>query len=594
MGIACYKPAYPRKDKPSNKGVSEDRKTTKNSKNIKKKGTFPNNNGQNNNPTQKLINDRKSNSNKNIGISESTPCKKKTESNINLYETSIKSIKKDKVAVDNKKINNYNNRTDNNNNESKTTKDTKNNISYFDFNEESYIVCPDCKNLYPYIKDLNYDKEKKDFNILYFCDCFKDKKTLKKSYLLNFINDKKPTTINYDLITQKNLDKMKELSIENKKDIQGYKILENIIIKIKNIINRSMAPLANTLGESYRSITKSKFKESNVHLEKSGNYNIDGSDILFEEKNNLKSKIGKLSIINEEQNEEKNEFKNYKCTKTIKCNAIALSLIELKSGLIATCSNESKIQILDIKKSFYKSEFHENGLVNCLLEFEPNFLLSGDNRNNIYLWNIKEDKEEKYIYKFSGHKLSVNCLVKCNEKYFSSASSDKTIKIWDYEKRKLFRTIDAHDEEILSLIRLKNGNLCSGSKDKYIKIWNWQNCTNIDKIKIQDNMVKCLLQLDSETILYSSDKNINIYKNHEKIGYLDGHDDQINSLYKIKDNYIISGSSDKTIKIWDIKKKNCIQTLNEHIKEINCVIKLKNNTFVSCSNDKTIKIWEQN
>ena len=272
MGIACDNPDYPRKDKPSNKGVSEDRKTTKNSKNIKKKGTFPNNNGQNNNPTQKLINDRKSHSNKNIGISESTQCKKKTESNINLYETSIKSIKKDKVAVDNKKINNYNNRTDNNNNESKTTKDTKNNISYFDFNEESYIVCPDCKNLYPYIKDLNYDKEKKDFNILYFCDCFKDKKTLKKSYLLNFINDKKPTTINYDLITQKNLDKMKELSIENKKDFQGYKILENIIIKIKNIINRSMAPLANTLGESYRSITKSKFKESNVHLEKSGNY----------------------------------------------------------------------------------------------------------------------------------------------------------------------------------------------------------------------------------------------------------------------------------------------------------------------------------
>ena len=552
---------------------------------IPRQNTSTTKNDNKNNPQKNKLNNKKTiQGDKKKIFSESTPNKSITESYMNKYEKRKQNKKKDNNGINNK------NEQKDNNNKSRTT----NNVSYSDLklSKDYYLVCPDCKNLYPYIKDLYYDKEKKDFNISYTCECFKGKSTLQNSsYLIYFIADNKPTTIYTDLISKKNLDKMKQLLTENKREFQGYKIVNNILKDI--IINESVAPLANTLGISNRSITKSKFKESDVHIEISANYNIkeSESDILFEEQKRLNEKKENLSIINEEQNEEKNELKNYKCTKTITCDETILSLIELKSGLIATGSIDSKIYIWNIEKSFYIKGFQENAAINCLLEFEQNFLLSGNDRNNIYLWNIEE--EDKYISEFIGHKLSVNCLVKCNNNCFASGSNDKTIKIWDYKKRKLYKTIDAQDDGILCLILLKNGNLCSGSKDKYVKIWNLQNSTNIDKIRIDDNSVQCLLQLEDEKILIGSGKNIIIWKNHEKIRYLDGHNDQVNSLFKIDDNYIISSSSDKTIKIWDIKNMNYIQELNGHNDAINCVIKLKNSSLASCSYDKTIKIWEQ-
>ena len=45
-------------------------------------------------------------------------------------------------------------------------------------------------------------------------------------------------------------------------------------------------------------------------------------------------------------------------------------------------------------------EFQENGSVSCLLEFKPNFLLSGngDNKNNI---NLRKLEEEKFFVEFN-------------------------------------------------------------------------------------------------------------------------------------------------------------------------------------------------
>ena len=39
-----------------------------------------------------------------------------------------------------------------------------------------YIVCPSCQLLFPDIKEINYDKGKKDFNVFYTCKCNNSKK----------------------------------------------------------------------------------------------------------------------------------------------------------------------------------------------------------------------------------------------------------------------------------------------------------------------------------------------------------------------------------------------------------------------------------
>ena len=70
-----------------------------------------------------------------------------------------------------------------------------------------------------------------------------------------------------------------------------------------------------------------------------------------------------------------------------------------------------------------------------------------------------------------------------------------------------------------------------------------------------------------------------------------GHINNINSLINLNDETIVSCSSDKTIKIWDLINDECIKTLQGHSQLIRNVIKLNDGSIASCSMDETIKIW---
>jgi WD40 repeat protein len=59
----------------------------------------------------------------------------------------------------------------------------------------------------------------------------------------------------------------------------------------------------------------------------------------------------------------------------------------------------------------------------------------------------------------------------------------------------------------------------------------------------------------------------------------------------LPDGRIVSGSSDKTIKIWDIKNKEVI-TLRGHTNWVEALSILPDGRIVSGSWDTTTKIWQ--
>ena len=315
----------------------------------------------------------------------------------------------------------------------------------------------------------------------------------------------------------------------------------------------------------------------------------------FQEKEKVTGK-NIFEINNSTNNNNENyEFKEFKCIKTLEGHKEkVVSLILLESGNIATGSYDSSIYIWDISKGIMINKKEEKGYVFCLLEFEKNMLLSGTSENNIDLWDLSS-KENKYIYKFKGHQLWVNCLVKCNDKIFASAGNDANIIIWDFYEKKFIKYLQGHRDCILSLIKLNDGKLCSSSADLTIKIWDWKNNKCLSTLSGHEKWVKCLYQLKDGTILSGSDdKSIKIWKDYECKKSIKEHTLSIRALCQIDDNFWASGSFDKTIKIWDIKNYKCLQNISGHTGNIICIIKLKNNMFASCSCDKTIKIWDNN
>ena len=73
-----------------------------------------------------------------------------------------------------------------------------------------------------------------------------------------------------------------------------------------------------------------------------------------------------------------------------------------------------------------------------------------------------------------------------------------------------------------------------------------------------------------------------------------GHTSWINSIAISPDGkYIVSGSDDTTIKVWDFKTGECLNTLEGHIDSVNSIsISPDGKYIVSGSDDDTIKIWD--
>jgi len=73
---------------------------------------------------------------------------------------------------------------------------------------------------------------------------------------------------------------------------------------------------------------------------------------------------------------------------------------------------------------------------------------------------------------------------------------------------------------------------------------------------------------------------------------LTGHIGWVYSLTVLPDGSLVSGSSDKTIKIWDVKNGQNIKTLTGHTHDVFALTVLPDGSLVSGSWDYTIMIWK--
>ena len=166
----------------------------------------------------------------------------------------------------------------------------------------------------------------------------------------------------------------------------------------------------------------------------------------------------------------------------------------------------------------------------------------------------------------------------CN--FFAFASNDNLLKIYDVENNKI-NFFEGHTDFIMS-ITIKNNLIITSSKDNTMRIWK---------------------------IIYNEN---NKYENIKCIGELKGHSESVNcaDIYikkNSKDNFVISGCKDGSIKLWNFNNINDINEddiieINEslaskaiHDDEINSIKFAPNGKmFASASYDKSIKLFEIN
>lgn len=288
----------------------------------------------------------------------------------------------------------------------------------------------------------------------------------------------------------------------------------------------------------------------------------------------------------------KNEFKEFQCVKTLENNNWVNYITELSSGKIAASCFNHTINIWNKETGLRESNFQEESNIWSLLEFVPNILLCGCSNGKIKAWDLNKPEVIKtFIY----HSDCVWSLVKIDKKYFTSCSGDGCTNIWNYDINTCVSSFNFKEGGIIALIKLKSGLLCSGGDAKIIRIWDWKKNMDKDKKIIRTNhkvSIRCLCELSDGTILSGSwDKTIKVWKDEQCLATLSEYNDGIYSLCEINLNYFASSCYDRTIKIWRKKDLKCVQVLEEHQNSVFCIIKTHDGFLVSGSNDKTVKIF---
>ena len=78
----------------------------------------------------------------------------------------------------------------------------------------------------------------------------------------------------------------------------------------------------------------------------------------------------------------------------------------------------------------------------------------------------------------------------------------------------------------------------------------------------------------------------------KELNVLNGHTECVNSiLFSTDGTCIVSGSSDKSVRVWDALVGKKLNALNSHTEGINSVTFLTDGIFVSGSPDKSVQVW---
>ncbi|KAF3935385.1 Beta-TrCP [Dactylellina cionopaga] len=207
-------------------------------------------------------------------------------------------------------------------------------------------------------------------------------------------------------------------------------------------------------------------------------------------------------------------------------------------------------------------------------------------------------------------------------RYLATSAEDKQIRLWDIESRTIKYLFRGHKQDIYSLDFSKNGRyIASGSGDRTVRIWDVITGTSRITLTIEDGVTTVAISPDSKLVaaggldnciriweidsgrligrLEGSDRSA-VPDGSVPHGHNEGHRDSVYSVVFTENGLnIISGSLDKTVKIWSLtsggKPEPGVKTFEGHEDFVLTVAQTPGAYgpwIISGSKDKRVQFWD--
>jgi len=290
-------------------------------------------------------------------------------------------------------------------------------------------------------------------------------------------------------------------------------------------------------------------------------------------------------------------------------NSVAFSP-DGKYALSGSMSMDKNLKLWEISSGREIRTFKGHSLYILSVAYSPDgkYALSGGVDNTLKLWEISSGCE---IRTFKGHSSEVTSVAFSPDgKYALSGSDDNTLKLWDISSGREIRTLKGHSDNVNSVAFSPDGKYTlSGSKDRTIKLWEISSGREIRSFNLHSGYVKAVaFSPDGGYAISGSDdryfgkhfteptttlKLWDISSGRETCSF-EGHSGWVTSVAFSPDGkYILSGSSDNTLKLWgEISSGREIRSFEGHSDDVRSVAFSLDGKYALYGNSEVSKLWE--
>ncbi|KAJ8509186.1 hypothetical protein ONZ45_g8613 [Pleurotus djamor] len=248
-----------------------------------------------------------------------------------------------------------------------------------------------------------------------------------------------------------------------------------------------------------------------------------------------------------------------------------------------------------------------------------------------------------------GHKHIVDSVAfSHNGRWIASASFDYDVKVWDAAGGMLLRTLSGHTDRLsMTVFSSDDNTILSGSYDKTIRVWNTASGAPLKTITLDGSVRRIILpfgpvnterilvllspgvevspslsfiqildndghvletpplrlthpesvdwSLNNKYLAIAPAANIILYDTdtYSVLGELVGHQDDVTGLKIVpQSSHLVSGSVDRTIRVWDVEARRCIHVFEGHTRYVHRItVSPVNGLVASSSWDNSLRIW---
>ncbi|GMS81934.1 hypothetical protein PENTCL1PPCAC_4109, partial [Pristionchus entomophagus] len=178
----------------------------------------------------------------------------------------------------------------------------------------------------------------------------------------------------------------------------------------------------------------------------------------------------------------------------------------------------------------------------------------------------------------------------------------------NWKRRKIAGTciFKGHDDHVITCLQLQSDVIVTGSDDNTLKVWSInepvprsrggdERTTHLKHTLVGHSGGVWTSQVSSDgkyIVSGSTDRTVRVWSSEtgQQLHCLQGHTSTVRCM-ALHGNILVSGSRDTTLRVWDIETGMCLQHLIGHVAAVRCV-QFNGVKVASGAYDFTVKIWD--